>query len=967
MKFFTLFPDWIFNVILLVFFWFLQGNFALVNSQTYAFQHVTEKEGLPSTYLYGILQDKRGYIWLTGESGLLWYNGLVYLQPEIQNKIENEIIRFFDVDSEKIWMQDLAGKLLYYENGEIHNFPEINPNLIYRYTEVFSHSNGDIWIANAEDVFIFKNETDSLVRLNVDNTTKALLSIKNFSQTENGETVLLTESGFYVFSGEGSSFIPYKHKEAFDDFNLGFSKGGNIYVVLGGNIFNLNLDTYTLEPYHEGLEGYFKDEVIDFYEDKNGDSWFATRNGIIKIVEKGNNEYEVNRFLEGEVMGGIMEDNENNIWFITGQNGLFVLPSLDVEIFQKTGVNQQVRFVKQNNKGLLVLGYDNNQFEVLDTSFNVVQDRKLFEQNSRLYDMINDEKGDQYFITSEGYVQFDEAYNLKNKSYDWSLKSAVFTPDGSLWIGTGYFFGRTIGDKKVEKLLNKRTYSLFPISDNEVWVGTIEGLFLYKDGKCTKVENQLLDSDIRDIKMLENGDLFLATQKSGLLHYRPSIDSILHHFTKSNGLSNDNCNKILLDEKFIWVGTKKGVNRINRTDYSITMIGLDQGLPSNEVNDIYKIGDQIYVATNRGVAIFKDDIDLYRTPPHLQITNIKINEKDTVFQSQYRLSYDKNNIKIEFSAITFKDAKQTIYNYKMDGIDQDWIQSNINVAQYPSLPPGKYNFIVKTKTTNSEWSDERKVSFEIDSPFWERWWFFVLTGLLFIGFSYLVFSEVNKRRSVLRDMRASQLTALRTQMNPHFLFNALNSIQEFIVNKDVRSANRYLTRFAKLMRNILNVSDKDRITLGKEIESLHLYLSLEALRFGDSFEYFLEVEDNIDKDAMYLPPMLVQPFVENAIKHGLMHRKGSKKLYLRFYLKDNSLICEIEDNGVGREMAAEIRNRNLKMYTSKATSLTDERIKLFNLLANNSLSVEVIDKKDKEIIPIGTKVVLTINSNFKGF
>ncbi|MFT5385057.1 MAG: ligand-binding sensor domain-containing protein [Saprospiraceae bacterium] len=967
-KFFILLPKCLSSGILLSFFWLLQGNFAFVNSQTYAFQHITEKEGLPSTYLYGILQDKQGYIWLTGESGLLWYNGLVYRKPAIHNELKDEIIRFFNIESDKIWMQDLAGRILFYQNGEVLVLAKMNPYKSFPTTEIYNDLNGDTWISNQEDVYIlYKREEDSLVRLYVDNKENQLLSIKVFGQTEEGKTVLLTKSGFYLFSGTESIFKPYKNKETFFDFNYGFSKGGKFYVFAGGNIYQLNLETETFEPYLEEFNGSFKDKVIDYHEDKNGYLWFSTFNGVIKMGEKENGEYEITRHLEGEAMGVIMEDNEGNLWFTTSQNGLFILPSLDVKVINGSGDNQQIRIVKQNKKGQIVLGFDNNRFQVLDESWKVIHDQKLFDQYIRLYDMIFDEHGELYFITSSGYVKFDEDYNLIKKSSALGLKSAAFSPDGTLWATSSNFFGRFVEDGNMEKILNKRAYSLFPVGNNEVWIGTIEGLFLYKDRRCKKIENPGLYYDIRDIVLLENGNMLLATQKNGLIGYQPSADTVLYHLTTQNGLSSNYCSKIVVDEKYIWLGTKKGVNRIDLTDYSIAVIGLDQGLPSNEVNYVYKSNNQIYVATNTGAAVFEDSIELARMPPRLEITGIKINEQDTTIWSAYELEYDKNNIKIEFNAITFKNARQAIYQYKMDGIDKDWVQSKINVAQYPSLNPGNYTFLIKTKTTNSGWSSAQLVNFQIDIPYWRSWWFFLLAGLLVLGVSYLTFSEIGRRKNVVRDLRASQLTALRAQMNPHFLFNALNSIQEFIINKDARSANRYLTRFAKLMRNILNVSGKDRITLNKEIETLDLYLSLEALRLGNSFEYFVEVEENIDKNTMYLPSMLVQPFVENAIKHGLMHRNGSKKLYLRFYIQGESLVCEIEDNGVGRETVGEIRKRNPDIYPSKGISLIDERIRLFNAIFKKSLSVEVIDQEDKDNTPVGTKVILTINSNFKGF
>ena len=960
--------EWIFKGFFLLFLWCLQSNFAALTGQTFMFQHITEKEGLPSTYLYGVIQDKAGHIWVTGESGVLWYNGQSYYRPEVQDELNDEVIRFFKGDSKRVWMQDLAGRILFFEDGKIHTLEEVGPNAIYRYVTVYNDPNGDTWISNTEGVFIYKTDIDSLIRLQVDTSNHNLVSVKAFGQIENGKTILFTRFGYHIFEGEQSLFIPFEGGENLSKLSMGFQKDGKPFLVINNKIYFFNLKTRKLEPIFEPFNEYFKVGIIDVFEDSNGWLWFSTSDGLLLIKENEKGKPEITKHLRGEIMGGATEDSEGDLWFITGQNGLFKLPSKQVKIFNDNGLDQQIRFINENAKGNLVLGFDNNQFKVLDKSFNVIHDQKLFDQNYRLYDYALNKNGDQYIITSRGFVRFDPDNNLVYKSYRWSLKSGAFTSDGKLWLATGEFFGYTLvsDGSKTFPVLKKRTYSLWPVSDDKIWVGTTEGLFLYENETCTKIQNPDLHYDIRDIKMVGKDHLLLATQKNGLYYYQPSTDSILFHFSMNTGLSNNNCSKVLVDEKYFWLGTKKGINRIKRSDYSVSLIGLDQGLPSNEVNDIYKCDGRVYVATNRGMAFFSENIDLTRMPPLLQITNIKIDERDTTFQDEFILNYSQNNIKVEFSAITFKDAQQAEYQYKMDGLDKDWIQSGINIAQYPSLPPGQYTFFVKTKTVNSGWSEEQKINFHIAAPYWKSFWFYLLMGVLISGISFLIFKEVDRRKSVIRDLKASQLTALRAQMNPHFIFNALNSIQEFVVNKNTRSANRYLAQFARLMRNILNASDKGLISLSKEIESLNLYLSLEALRLGDSFEYTLKVDEEIDSDTLYIPPMLIQPFVENAIKHGLMHQNRDKKLYIGFSIHNQSLICELEDNGIGRKKSAEIRKLNPNIYPSKATSLTNERIKLFNAMANNSLTVEVIDLEDSHKKPIGTKVIITINSNFKG-
>ena len=208
----------------------------------------------------------------------------------------------------------------------------------------------------------------------------------------------------------------------------------------------------------------------------------------------------------------------------------------------------------------------------------------------------------------------------------------------------------------------------------------------------------------------------------------------------------------------------------------------------------------------------------------------------------------------------------------------------------------------------------------------------------------------------------SRLQSLRLQMNPHFLFNALNSIQQMILANEEMVATRYLSRFSKLLRSILVHSDKEMVTLNEELEILNLYIELEAIRFKDSFKYKIICEDGIDRDELKVPTLLVQPFVENAIWHGLMHKEGNRELTVRFEDNDDFLQCTIEDNGIGREMAdkTKLASGKDKKHTSKGISVSMERLKtLSNGHAKEEL-LQIIDLKDEAGRPAGTRVIINI-------
>jgi sensor histidine kinase YesM len=237
-------------------------------------------------------------------------------------------------------------------------------------------------------------------------------------------------------------------------------------------------------------------------------------------------------------------------------------------------------------------------------------------------------------------------------------------------------------------------------------------------------------------------------------------------------------------------------------------------------------------------------------------------------------------------------------------------------------------------------------SISVEFPFWQKWWFYVLIGIFtasLVGLFFIVrIRYIRKKGDTKNKMLLSQLTALKSRMNPHFMFNSLNSIQHLIVKQDIKQSNLYISKFGKLMRNVLDVSGKEKISLQEEIEILELYMDLEKLRFGDDFKYELEFHEHLNTYNIDIPPMILQPFVENAIKHGLLHKKGEKYLKIEFK-KEKELVCIITDNGIGRKKSEEIKKRQNPDHVSFATKATEEQMQLLQEYYHESYRFEIED------------------------
>ena len=267
---------------------------------------------------------------------------------------------------------------------------------------------------------------------------------------------------------------------------------------------------------------------------------------------------------------------------------------------------------------------------------------------------------------------------------------------------------------------------------------------------------------------------------------------------------------------------------------------------------------------------------------------------------------------------------------------------------------------MRAKNENGVFSNYLQKTFTIAPPFWETWWFYLfcaaLVLLLFVLFFRLRLSIVKKRLIVERELKVSEIKAIKAQMNPHFVFNALNSLQDLVMMEDIRSTNIYLTRFAELMRGTLELSGKQFIPLEREIEMLELYLQLEKLRFGDEFQYAFQLNLKKSSSDYLIPTMLLQPYVENAVKHGLLHKEKDKQLTISFADTQDGFSCEITDNGVGRNKSSEINKRRSPKHESFSQEANQSRIDLINQTLSHKIEHQIIDLIEGGV-PVGTKVV----------
>ena len=436
----------------------------------------------------------------------------------------------------------------------------------------------------------------------------------------------------------------------------------------------------------------------------------------------------------------------------------------------------------------------------------------------------------------------------------------------------------------------------------------------------------------------------------------------------------------------LWMSTNRGISVFEPTLKQFRNYDINDGLQSNEFNSgaFYKTqnNELLFGGINGFNIIEPEKIPFNAYKPIVNITNIKTDD-NTYNLSQYtqqkkrlRFSNQENNISFEFASSDFANTPKNMFEYKLDGYEKNWTRTNRNFVSYTKLPPGNYIFYVRASNNDGVWSPQpASFSFRIRPMIWQTWWFRIIAGIFLLIYGYRFVTQriqmarmKEKEQSQLarqkteyeKQLAEIKLKALVAQMNPHFIFNCMNSIQAMILSDQNMQASTYLTKLSRLVRSVLENSVKTFIPLHDVIENLKLYLELESLRFDQQFNYNIRTE-SLDVYSIEMPSMLIQPYVENSIWHGLLKKDGEKNIHIKFSKDFNYLVCEIDDNGIGRAKATEL---NLtKQHKSLGTIITKEMFETLHKIKETDYNVEIIDLYDEHHLPTGTKVIIRIELN----
>lgn len=955
-------------------------SFATVHSQFVPYRNFTPLDGLPSTLLYRVYSDQRGFIWVSGSFGLARYDGHTFRTFTIRDSLpDHEVFDIYDDKNGRIWFTTLRGIPGYVKNNKISSYKAIPKLLEEKVISVYPTSNGDIWFGTFAGN-LYQTRNDSIIHVFERHNKSRIVGM---TEDLNHKLWYLTyeSNKIYVIDNDSSKiiYLPGINGRYHYSRKPLLLKNGNIAFYDLGFCEILNTQTGEINMVaDEAILG--EDMVICIHEDEMENLWIGTNHGIYLLVKGRNGKYHLKRrFLHHVKASCITQDFEGNFWISSLGQGLFMIPynpAYAITIKSENTSNNITALVKDKDGNIFVGVDDGNILELRGDNLEVVYKETEKYYISRATAQLNHSGQSVWFLKDDGLIILENGKYKRIKDLIFG-KAMVEDSQGNVWIGGAHaLFKFNSFGQKINEFKLGRINAVACDQHHQIWFSNEKGLHVLNNNNATlKFPASVFGNQwISDILIdTVHNLLWVSTFSNGL--FVISNNRITYHFNSQNGLTSDFINDIVQDNQGdLWIATKKGINYIdfeNQNFPQLFRIGVDAGLASEEVNRILVSDQYIYVGTSEGLSILeKRNLRIERVPPRIFISNVFIAEKEQEPQENYKISYTQARLKINVVGLAYNNNEPLTYKYIMEGLDSSWSYTNSPSIHYNSMLPGKYVFKVKAINRDGMQSENAAVAnFEVSFAYWQTLWFRVF--LLFIAMMVLFVSMVVRVRSIkkreeektrlTRLLGELELTALKAQMNPHFIFNSLGSIQNLINRDKKMEANIYLSKFARLLRMTLDYSDKREIPLADEINMLEHYLSLESLRFVNKFEYIIDPAPGLDLYEVKIPPMLLQPFIENSIKHGLLPKKGDARLIVSFKRQsDGTLYCMVEDNGIGRVQREKLKEKSQMGHISKGIKITRNRLELLNQIRNKPAEIRITDLYHDSGEAAGTRVEVII-------
>lgn len=913
--------------------------------------------------------DSKGYLWIGTNAGLYRWDSKKLIHYTISDGLpNNEVLNIYEDSKGRLWLSTYSNQLCYVFENKIYN-AENNKELMNAKVSMgttIKEFDGKLYMGDMNtkigNDYIETIENNRLDKLLETSDLKIVLSnIRPNLLFSANNTLWLFPSDKNI---QWYYYYDFIHNKIYKKFNR-VSKENYVNQIYLKGSYLLYKDFLTNKTYI--YDSTFA--VIDSFQmhDKNSklfcktnSRYFLYDSSGVYIFEEGKKTMYVD--IGSEMWG--QNHKAGNQYFNTGYNAYFINSKQLYNIRTLYSGNVKRLFFQNNNL------FASNKNELFSLGFPERKiSKEIYNDKSSLYNTYsNDNKI--IFTTAKSILYYNQKTNKIEQLYPTILKS-LFIEDllgfakadkfeysqynykYSTYFKGKFMFASSIGifieeGSFFRQLYTKRVISFFVDSKNRIWFSTLDGNFL-----STTFYPQITDNfklklnteqvQINDYKEDEKGNVLLATN-DGLYIYSPELKR--YHIDKNTILNSNECSKLYIDaDKTIWMATDMGLvhlryyqkpNTPNRMRFErINSFSKSDGVGADIINDFIVAGDSIYIATEKGITLVVDKN--YRpdtTTISININHFYVNTQEVDLDSTAQFRSDENSIGIDFSAIYFERTNRLRIYYQLIKDGDTTVVQNINESNilFQSLAYGKYTVIVNAYDADYPYikGQSKPIVWVISPPFYKTWWFIGMVFLSLFGvFALVLYQQFKQRAAKLtyeKELSRLKLEALKAEMNPHFVFNCLNGIKDYMMQQNFEQSQYYLSVLSKLIRLALYNTKTDFVLFEDEIKFIDMYVEMEQMRFAQKFDYIKNIKD-FHSGHIRVPTMILQPFFENAVRHGRIGQLPYQgKLLFEITDDDDFIKITIKDNGVGFAVAKELNKQTDSDHKSMALQIIQDRL-----------------------------------------
>lgn len=949
---------------------FVLTGFAVVSShaQSPEFRQISDLDNLPCNEIYDVYFDKKGFLWIGTEIGVFRYDGH-HFKSYTPNKRAGQALTGFTIVKDRMFVFNFLGDIFEVKQDSLIAIPIPNWVMHHHYSPLNEGYDGQLWISSNEGVFSYNVDTRVWT-----NRTPQHLSNGNFAQAKSSKRSL--ESVWFTSKDNVVRIYASGYKTYHVDFknlpteNLSRhiiapgEKGIWLCDIVDGSLLTLQDSIFV--PYEiPELAPLLKNKKLTNLKEHEGKLFFMAYDGLVTYDLTTRKSEWIFRSLP---ITDIEKDPEGNLWLSTLGYGLLYCPSLDIRSYPNNRMGGSTykftHLVSDNEGGIYYSRLSGGIGRIPYKTEQMVEISGPVQAD--ISALVRAENGDVYTAFSSSIFKVKGNVLEGIKQTFPATKDMLVTKDYAyLASSSGLFFGESLDKIKATNGILKNWCRRLSFSGkpNEIWAGTTDGLYLIHGDSI--VRKLFPGEGVQDILWVSEENSLYCALLSGIIYKISNGRVVQFKKLKTPGKQ---VYRMRWHRGHVWLATSKGLGKINTSNYLEVWFYISDGLSANVIYDLLFEEEFLWLATGNGLQKIPAGIQKNSASPLLYLQHLLVNGHTP--DSMVIRGVSSDQVQLDFDILSYYSMGDYHLAYSFDGRIWEHLPAGQKSLGLNSLPLDKTELHVRVIDAKGLSSDTILIPLIIRPPYWQSTWFYVALVVLTFGIMLLFFRiylrQVRRKQAnalekakLKTNLIESQLTALKAQMNPHFIFNSLNSIYELIIFSETKEAAVYLNKFATLLRKVLENSEKESITLSEECEWLGLYLELEKLRFGSDFSYQITMERIKEPYTVLVPTMLLQPFVENAVKHGLLHKPGIKRLEIEFGEEENGILCLITDNGVGRKKASTFRKSD-KEHKSFATGAIVRRINMLNDSRKYAIQLDIEDLEFPNGKPAGTQVRLAI-------